>query len=217
MPILIEACVESPEEALRSERLGADRIELCSNLAVGGTTPSHGVVAVALGRCSIPVYPIVRSRGGDFVFGSDDVRAMLHDVTQLRTLGVPGMVIGALTLRGTIDRDTVSRLRDAAGPIDLTFHKAFDAVRDQVEALDTLIELGISRVLTSGGAESAWEGRGQIASLVQQAAGRLAVMAGGGIVASHAAELVATTGVAEIHLRATDGERFEAVARVVNG
>lgn len=217
MPILIEACVESPEEALRSERLGADRIELCDNLAVGGTTPSHGVVAVALDRCSIPVYPIVRSRGGDFVFGSDDVRAMLHDVTQLRTLGVPGMVIGALTLRGTIDRDTVARLRDAAGPIDLTFHKAFDAVGDQAGALDTLIELGISRVLTGGGAGSAWEGSRQIASLVRQAAGRISIMAGGGIIAPHALELVAATGVAEIHLRATDGERFEAVARVVNG
>lgn len=217
MPILIEACVESPEEALRSERLGADRIELCDNLAVGGTTPSHGVVAVALERCSIPVYPIVRSRGGDFVFGSDDVRAMLHDVTQLRTLGVPGMVIGALTLRGTIDRDTVARLRDAAGPIDLTFHKAFDAVGDQAGALDTLIELGISRVLTGGGAGSAWEGSRQIASLVRQAAGRISIMAGGGIIAPHALELVAATGVAEIHLRATDGERFEAVARVVNG
>jgi copper homeostasis protein len=214
---LLEACIDTLPDALRAEALGARRIELCDNLAVGGTTPSHGMVAVALERCGIPVYPIIRSRGGDFIFGPDDLDAMLRDVAHLRALGVPGVVIGALTREGVIDRDTTSRLRDAAGPMDLTFHKAFDAVRDQAAALETLVELGIARVLTSGGAPTAWEGRDALAALVRQAAGRILVMPGGGIVAEHVAELVAVTGATEIHLRATDGKRFGAVATAVRG
>jgi copper homeostasis protein len=126
------------------------------------------------------------------------------------------VVIGALTRDGSVDRDTTARLRDAAGPMDLTFHKAFDAVRDQAAALETLVELGIARVLTSGGAPTAWEGRDTLAALARQAAGRIVVMPGGGIVAAHAAELVAVTGATEIHLRATDGVRFGAVVREVH-
>jgi len=210
--LLLEACIDTLPDALRAHSLGAGRIELCDNLTVGGTTPSHGMVAVALERCGIPVYPIIRSRGGDFVFGPDDVEAMLRDITHCRTLGVPGVVIGALTREGMIDQDTTSRLRDAAGPMDLTFHKAFDAVRDQADALETLIALGIPRVLTSGGAPTAWEGRDTLAALSRQAAGRITVMPGGGIVAAHAAELVAVTGATEMHLRATDAGRFGAVA-----
>lgn len=215
--LMLEACVDTLPDALRAESLGAGRIELCDNLGVGGTTPSHGMVAVALERCGIPVYPIIRSRGGDFVFGPDDVDAMLRDVTHMRALGVPGVVIGTLTRNGEINRDATARLRDAAGTMDLTFHKAFDAVRDQREALETLVALGIARVLTSGGAATAWEGRDTLAALVAQAAGRIIVMPGGGIIAEHAAELVAVTGATEIHLRATDEERFGAVARAVRG
>jgi copper homeostasis protein len=214
---LLEACVDTLPDTLRAGSLGAGRIELCDNLAVGGTTPSHGMVAVALERSGIPVHPIIRSRGGDFVFGPDDISAMLRDVAHMRTLGAPGVVIGALTRAGLVDRDTTARLRDAAGPMDLTFHKAFDVVRDQAEALETLVDLGIARVLTSGGAPTAWDGRDQLAALLRQAAGRITVMPGGGIIAAHVAELVATTGTTEIHLRATDGARFKSVATAVRG
>ncbi len=215
--VLLEGCTDTLPDALRAHSLGAGRIELCDNLAVGGTTPSHGMVAVALERCGVPVYPIIRSRGGEFVFGADDLDAMLRDVSHFRALGVPGVVIGAVTPDGAVDPDMTARLRDAAGPMDLTFHKAFDAVRDQAEALETLIALGIPRVLTSGGAGTAWEGRDALAALVRQAAGRIVVMPGGGIIAEHAAMLVAHTGATEIHLRATDGMRFGAVARAVRG
>jgi copper homeostasis protein len=216
MPLL-EACVDTLADAIRAQSLGAGRIELCDNLAVGGTTPSHGMVAVALERCGIPVYPIIRSRGGAFVFGPEDVEVMRRDIMHFRTLGAPGVVIGALTSEGMVDRDITARLRDAAGPMDLTFHKAFDVVRDQAEALETLVALGIARVLTSGGAATAWEGRARLATLGRQAAGRIVVMPGGGIVAAHAAALVAETGATELHLRATDGERFGAVEKAVRG
>ena len=216
MPPLLEACIDTLPDALRAQSLGASRIELCDNLTVGGTTPSHGMVTVAMERCGIPVYPIIRSRGGDFVFGTDDLDAMVRDVTHLRTLGAPGVVIGALTREGTVDHDATARLRDAAGPMDLTFHRAFDAVRDQAEALETLVKLGIARVLTSGGAPTAWEGRDTLAALVAQAAGRIVVMPRGGIIAEHAGALVAQTGATEIHLRATDAERFRSVVREVH-
>ena len=217
MTCLLEACIDTLSDALRAQSLGAGRIELCDNLTVGGTTPSHGMVAVALERCGIPVYPIIRSRGGDFVFGPDDLDAMLRDVTHCRALGVPGVVIGTLTPHGTVDQEMTARLRDAAGTMDITFHKAFDVVPDQAEALETLIALGIPRVLTSGGAGTAWEGRDALAALVRQAAGRIVVMPGGGIIGEHAGALVAHTGATEIHLRATDGKRFAAVATAVRG
>lgn len=212
MPFLIEACVETLEQALSAERAGADRIELCGNLDVGGTLPERDDLRQAIDSCGVPVYPIVRLQGSNFVLDADEVEITVRVLAAMRGFGVPGAVIGAITSDGAIDRDALARMQDAAGPMDLTFHKAFDAVRDQAEALDTLMTLGIPRVLTSGGAASAWQGRERIASLVRQAAGRITVMPGGGITAGHGAQLVAETGATEIHLRATDEDRFREVA-----
>lgn len=217
MPILLEACVDTLDDAIRAESLGAGRIELCADLGVGGTTPRGDVVAAAIAGCGIPVHPIVRPRGGDFCFTHDEVAAMVRDVARFRALGLPGVVTGALTTQGTIDADAMARLRDAAGDMEFTCHKAFDAVRDQAAALEALIALGVTRVLTSGGAPTAWEGRQALVALVRQAAGRIAVMPGGGIVADHAADLAAMTGASALHLRATDAARFRAVAEVVHG
>jgi copper homeostasis protein len=159
-------------------------------------------LALVLDRLRIPVFPIIRSRGGGFVYDENDVAVMRTDLAHARALGAPGAVIGALTASGEIDRGTIAQLREDAGPMALTFHRAFDHCADLLESLEVLIELGIDRVLTSGAEQSAWEGRELLALLVRRAAGRIGVMAGGGVNEDHAAELVRETGVAELHVRA---------------
>ncbi len=201
MTMVLEACVDdviSVEAALAG---GADRMELCDNLGDGGTTPSLGMTAWALARSSVPVYPIVRCRGGGFVYGIAEQEIMLDDLARLRELGCRGAVIGALTATGDIDADFVARAVDVAGAMELTFHRAFDVCRDPVEGLEALIAMGVRRVLTSGQRETAWDGRELIAKLVRQAGDRITIMAGGGVNETNVAELVAATGVTDVHVR----------------
>ena len=203
MPLLIEACVDTTQSAIAAQNGGADRIELCDNLADGGTTPSHGMTAMCLEHLTIPVFPIVRPRGGSFVYGDDDVEVMRRDVKHARWLGAHGVVIGALTPEGDIDERAVGVLQDAARDIPVTFHRAFDVCRDPVSALDTLIRLGVQRVLTSGQRATALEGREGIAAARRQAEGRIVILAGGGIDETNAATIVRDTGVTELHVRGT--------------
>lgn len=203
MPLLIEACVDTVLSAISAQQGGADRIELCDNLAEGGTTPSHGAIGMAVEHLTIPVFPIIRARAGSFVYNDDELEVMRRDVKHARWLGAHGVVIGALTADGAVDERAVRMLQDAAKDIPVTFHRAFDVCRDPVAALDTLIRLGVVRVLTSGQRTSAWEGRTLIADLRRQAEGRITVLAGGGIDESNAAALVRETGVTELHVRGT--------------
>jgi copper homeostasis protein len=199
--MLIEACVDTLTSAVNAEAGGADRIELCDNLGDAGTTPSHGVLRLALEQLRIPVFPIIRPRGGGFTYDEADVAVMRADLRHARDLGAPGAVIGALTVDGVIDERLTAALRADAPAMQLTFHRAFDIAADPHAALETLIQLGINRLLTSGQANDAWLGRELIASLVTQAAGRIVIMAGGGINEENAAELVRLTAVTEIHVR----------------
>lgn len=201
--MLIEACIDDPLSARNAVAGGAGRLELCDNLGDGGTTPSHGIVLELLETAGVPVFPIVRLRGGGFRYGPEELRTMARDATHFAEMGVTGMVFGALTDRGEVDRDAVLRIRDAAPDTAITFHRAFDTCRDPYAALETLVELGVARILTSGQRARAWEGRELIAELVRRAEGRLVVMAGGGVSESDVAELVSTTGVTEVHVRAT--------------
>lgn len=201
--MLIEACVDDPLSARNAVAGGAGRLELCDNLGDGGTTPSHGIMAELLETASVPVFPIIRLRGGGFRYGPEELRAMQRDAMHFAEMGVPGLVFGALNDRGEVDRDAVCRIRDAAPDASFTFHRAFDTCRDPYVALETLIELGVARILTSGQRARAWEGRELIAELVRRADGRIVVMAGGGISEGDVAELVRTTGVQEVHVRAT--------------
>lgn len=203
MPLLIEACVDTTQSAIAAQNGGADRIELCDNLAEGGTTPSHGVIGMVVEHLTIPVFPLIRARAGSFVYGADEVEVMRRDVKHARWLGAHGVVVGALTAEGDIDERTVGLLQDTAKDVPLTFHRAFDVCRDPAAALDTLIRLGIERVLTSGQRATAWEGRGVISALRRQAEGRIVIMAGGGIDESNAAGVVRETGVSELHVRGT--------------
>jgi copper homeostasis protein len=199
MPRLAEICVQGVESALAAWRGGADRIELCEDLKVGGVTPSLGAITLACSRLTIPVHVLVRPRGGDFRYTDAEFDVMRMDVDALKTLGASGVVLGLLNADGTLDRERIARLVDCARPMAVTFHKAFDDCRDPEEALEQLIDLGIERVLTSGKSQSAIDGLPLLTRLVQHASGRITILAGGGIALSDVPPLL-HAGLTEIHV-----------------
>ena len=203
MSVLVEACVDSVVSALAAQRGGASRIELCDNLVEGGTTPSAGTIALCRDRLRIPIYVMIRPRGGDFRYSPVELDVMRRDIAAAQALGADGVVLGLLRPDGTVDRRRTRALIALARPLDVTFHRAIDVARDPIAALDDLLSLGVDRVLTSGQSRTALAGAGVIAALVERAAGRLEVLAGGGVDETNAREVVARTGVREIHVRGT--------------
>jgi copper homeostasis protein len=199
-PILVEACVDSVESALAAAGGGAHRIELCANLIEGGTTPSAGTLAVCRARLAIPIFVLIRPRGGDFLYSAVELAVMLEDIRRAKDAGAQGVVTGVLRADGEIDADRTGELIAAARPMQVTFHRAFDVCREAPRALETLVALGVERVLTSGQAATAPEGTETITRLVRQAAGRIGVLPGGGVTPDNVAALVRTTGVTEVHL-----------------
>jgi copper homeostasis protein len=199
-PVLVEACVDSVESALAAARGGAHRIELCANLIEGGTTPSAGTLAVCRAGLDIPIFVLVRPRGGDFLYSAAERAVMLEDIRRAKAAGAHGIVTGVLSADGEIDVDHTRELIAAARPLQVTFHRAFDVCRDATSALETLVALGVERVLTSGQAATAPEGAETIARHVRQAAGRIGVLPGGGVTPDNVAPLIRATGVTEVHL-----------------
>jgi copper homeostasis protein len=197
---LVEAAVETLEDALAAKRAGADRIELCANLGVGGTTPSAGLIASVVQQVNHPVFVMIRPRGGDFVYAADEIDAMIEDIDRARPLGIAGIVTGALRSDGSVDVDSMRRLMSPASGLPVTFHRAFDVVANRTEALEQVIDLGASRVLTSGGAATALEGTSAIAMLVDQAGERISIIAGGTIRDHNVRDVIARTGVREVHV-----------------
>lgn len=202
MKPLLEVCAGSYDSAIAAARGGAARIELCSGLADGGVTPSAGLIKAARSIPGLKVNVLIRSREGDFLYDNDEIELMAHDVRVCREAGCDGVVIGALTPDGDVDVEACRRLMAEAGEMEVTFHRAFDLCRDPRSALESLIGLGCRRVLTSGLAASAPEGAQMLSSLVAQAAGRIIILAGGGVNSGNAAKLVAETGVSEVHASA---------------
>ena len=200
-PILVEACVDSVEGAIAAQAGGAGRVELCDNLLEGGTTPSAGTIAVARERLTIPLFVLVRPRGGDFLYSEAELNVMRRDIELARSLGADGVVIGALTADGDVDVPRTRELAALARPMRVTFHRAFDLTRDPAASLDAVAAAGADRVLTSGAAPTALEGLATIAALVRQAAGRFTILAGGGITDESAPRVVRDTGVREVHVR----------------
>lgn len=198
---LIEVVVDSVESAIAAERGRAGRVELCANLVEGGTTPSAGMIAECRDRIRIPLYVMIRPRGGDFLYSDAEIEIMRRDIRQARALGADGIVLGLLLPDGRVDAVRTARLIRQARPLDVTFHRAIDVCRDPYEALDTLAAMGVDRVLTSGQAASASSGIKTIARLVAHARNRLVIMAGGRINEKNAPRIVERTGVREIHLR----------------
>lgn len=204
--IVFEVCVDSVDAAVAAERGGAHRVELCSDLLEGGLTPSHGTIEVARKRLGIKIMSMVRPRGGDFCYSEAEFDVMRHDVAAAKALGADGIVLGLLNPDGTVDRKRTEELVAIARPLPVTFHRAFDMTRDPFEALDTLIELGVDRVLTSGQEPTVLEGIDLIAALVERAAGRIIVMPGGGITERTAPKIVRALKVSEMHFAALEPE-----------
>lgn len=203
MTVLVEACVDSVASALAAERGGARRLELCDNLFDGGTTPSAGMISAVKAAVRIPVFVIVRPRGGGFVYSPDEMGVMRLDIEAARMLGADGIVVGNLTREARVDAEQLRVLMAQAGDLPVTFHRAFDLTRDTSEALETLMRCGVQRVLTSGGAASALEGVEAIAALARRAAGQITIMAGGGIREETVQEIVHRSKVTEVHVRGT--------------
>ncbi|CAH0532838.1 Copper homeostasis protein CutC [Vibrio stylophorae] len=195
----LEVCTDSMESLPLAKAGGAQRIELCSALALGGLTPSYGLMQQA-GRFDLPCYAMIRPRQGDFLFINADVEIMLADIHAAKQAGLAGVVIGALTAQGDIDMTICRDLMKAAQGMGVTFHRAIDHCRDWQGALEQVIELGCERILTSGQAANAALGINTLKAMVEQAKGRLDIMAGAGVNANNAKEIVTQTGVTELHL-----------------
>jgi len=208
--VLVEICAGDLTSALEAGAGGADRVELCDNLAVGGTTPSAGTIAEACSRLSIPVHVLIRPRGGDFVASEPELAAMRRDLAIARDLGAAGVVLGVLRPDATIDRHQTATLAALARPMSVTFHKAFDQTPDLEASLETLIELGIDRVLTSGGRPSALEGLDTLARLVRQAEGRITVLIGGRLNRHNLPSILDSSQGREIHLGSAVWRNFPA-------
>ena len=214
MPLLLEICVEGLADALEAGRGGADRIELCEHLAVGGVTPSSGAIGEASARSTVPLHVLIRPRGGDFRYDDPERAAMRRDVDVVKRQGAAGVVIGALTDSGAVDRGFMADLIARARPLSVTFHRAFDIVADFDRALDDLIALGVDRVLTSGGRGIAREGLPTLARLAARARGQIQILAGGKVTADDF-EALAGVGIGEVHVGSAAQEHGRTDAKKV--
>ena len=201
--VLLEICVDSPEGLAAAIEGGADRIELCAALNLGGLTPSPGMIEKAR-KARIP---------GDFVYGPDDLEVMEADIGAIRVAGLSGVVFGASRPDGRLDEASLARLVAVAGDLELTLHRCFDLVPDRAEAMEVAVRLGFARILTSGGATTATAGYHDIADMIALARGRIAIMPGSGITPSNAGSLLERLPVTDIH--ASCGARLGVAPRTV--
>ncbi len=200
--MLLEICVFNTATAIAAEQAGADRIELCENYANGGTTPSYGYLKTVREKISIPVFPMIRPRGGDYFHSKDEIEIIRKDILLCKELGYDGVVFGLLNQDGTIDKENTARLVEAAYPLDVTFHRAFDRCKNPLEALETIIECGCTRILTSGQHPKVTDGLTLVKQLVEQANDRIIIMPGSGLNSSNVKNIVDTAGVNEVHTSA---------------
>ena len=177
------------ESALIAQENGADRIELCNGIKVGGTTPTVAIIENAKQNVSVDLYVMIRPRGGNFVYSDEEFQLMKQDILKIKTIGVTGFVFGILTNNNTIDIEKNKELIDLAEPIPCTFHRAFDAVENYNKALENVIECGFSTVLTSGTFSNVMEGKNVLRELVIQAKDRITIMPGGGLRSTNISEL----------------------------
>jgi copper homeostasis protein len=199
---LIELCVDGIDGFLAAQDAGADRVELCASLVEGGLTPSLATIRAAVKAAKIPVHVIIRPRGGDFLYSETEFETMVEDIAALRGEGVSGVVIGCLTPDGRIDEARTKRLVEAARPMSVTCHRAFDMTADAGEALEALIRCGVDRVLTSGQRDTALEGLAILKAANEQAAGRIVIMGCGALDADTIRAVRDGAGLAELHFAA---------------
>lgn len=196
---LLECCVDSPESALTAAQNGADRLELCADLLVGGTTPSHGLFEFVKRRTRIPVNVLLRPRFGDFCYTGPEFEVLLADAARFAAAGADGLVLGVLTPGGELDEPRMAQLVAAAHGLPVTLHRAFDVCRDPFAALRAAKALGVSSILTSGQAAAAPQGTDLLAELVRQA-GPVNILVGGGVSSGNLAALAAATGARHFHM-----------------
>jgi copper homeostasis protein len=196
----VEICVTDLASARAAGRGGADRVELCADLASGGITPSIGLIQQVVRDAGVPVHVLIRPRPGDFVYKPREHEVMSLDILAAKEAGAAGVVLGVLLSDGSIDALSMKHFQLTASSLPITFHRAFDLAPDRLAAIEALASLGIARVLTSGGAGPARENKANLRAIVECAAGRLKVMAGGGILAADLPALFEETGVREVHV-----------------
>ena len=198
--ILIEVCVTSVLSAINAEKGGARRVELCDNLIEGGTTPSMGTIALARKNLSIGLFVMIRPRGGDFCYSDLEFEIMKEDVKAARELGADGVVAGILLPDGKIDADRMGILKNLAGEMEFTCHRAFDMSVDKFAAMEDLIGIGMDRILSSGGKNKAPDGNELIRQLIEKADGRIMIMPGSGVNEETIENLRDHTGATEFHV-----------------
>ncbi len=196
---LLEIAVFNIESAIAAEKAGADRIELCENPFDGGTTPSYGTLKTIRERIRIPIFPIIRPRGGDFLYSDTEFEVMKADLQMVKELGFSGAVIGLLHKDGTIDTERTKELVHIASNMQLTFHRAFDRCKNPLQALEDIIQTGCARILTSGQKPNVNDAKDLIKTLVEKTANRIIILPGSGVRSEGLPKLVSETGANEFH------------------
>ena len=196
---MLEVAVFNIESAILAEAAGANRLELCENPNEGGTTPSYGTLSVVSSTISIPVFPIIRPRGGDFLYTRAEFDVMKNDIRLCKELGFAGVVIGLLLLDGSIDKERTKELVQLAAPLDVTFHRAFDRCNDAIQGLHDIIETGCKRILTSGQVPSAPDALALLQTLVKEAGDQIIIMPGSGVIGNNIANIKQETNAKEFH------------------
>lgn len=199
MEFELEICVNSIHSALAAQHGGANRIELCDNMAEGGTTPSPGMILQCRRLLSLQIFPIIRPRGGDFLYTDEEFNVMLQDILFCKESGCEGVVLGILKADGSIDTERCAMLIAQARPMQVTFHRAFDRCNDLARALEEIIRLGCERILTSGAEINAEDALPRLRELVEQANGRIGIMAGSGVNEGNISYIALKTGVRQFH------------------
>ncbi|MBO5000164.1 MAG: copper homeostasis protein CutC [Bacteroidaceae bacterium] len=196
----IEICANSVESAVKAQEGGAYRVELCAGIPEGGTTPSFGDIRMARQLLQeTKLHVIIRPRGGDFLYSHLELEIMLHDIKVAKQLGADGVVFGCLTADGNVDIAAMKMLMNAVGDMNVTFHRAFDMCKNPKEALEQIIELGCTRILTSGQEENALAGIPLLKELIEQADGRIIIMPGCGVNPNNILQIAEETGASEFH------------------
>lgn len=201
-PYCLEIACFTLEGALLAQQAGADRIELCENPSDGGTTPSYGMLKKVKDLISIPVFPIIRPRGGDFVYSSEEYEVMKYDIEWCKQLGYEGVVVGILNATGDVDSVRVSELVQLASPMQVTFHRAFDRTSDPIKALEDIIQCGCHRILSSGQFPSVIDGLPLLKQLIVHATKRIIIMPGSGLNSKNVIDIATATGAFEFHTAA---------------
>lgn len=197
--MIFEACTGCYVEVVKAFENGANRIEFCDNLGEGGTTPSYGNIKKTVESVQLPINVIIRPRGGSFVYNNDEKEIMFTDIEMCKSLGVAGLVIGALTIDNKIDVEFISKAKELAEELNITFHMAFDEIENKKEAIDILVDLKIDRILTKGGDGSALNNLGVLKELIEYADNRIILIPGAGINEENRDRVIEATKAKEIH------------------